>query len=295
MFDAWNDGALFVNYFGHGGLDRLASEGLLKGDDITTLRNSNKTPVVTAMTCLIGRFELPGFDCLAESLLLKEGGGAVAVWAPSGLALNERSEQLAKKFYNVIFEAQTNVLGDAIIEAMRYYHNAGLPSHVLRVFNFLGDPAMVLPGMNKWRNELPFAKWKRTVFTYEDIMMPWISGSAEDPDNDGLKNFVEYALGRHPKVIDTDSAIEIFDARLMGSSSYDVILKYVRDKYAQGTECRLEVSSDLINWDDGSGYITDVQTIDNGDGKTETVLFYIKNPDPEKGACFIRLKVVFLP
>ena len=37
------------------------------------------------MTCLNGYFHDPAFESLAQALMSAEGGGAVAVWAPSGM------------------------------------------------------------------------------------------------------------------------------------------------------------------------------------------------------------------
>ena len=58
-----------MNYVGHGGLDRLASEGLLVTADADALTNGERLPVVTALTCTINRFEVPGFVPLGAALV----------------------------------------------------------------------------------------------------------------------------------------------------------------------------------------------------------------------------------
>ena len=75
-------GAGLVNYVGHGGLDRLSAAGLLVSSDAAGLGNGPRLPVMSALTCTINRFELPGFQALGAALVQQPGGGAAAVWRP---------------------------------------------------------------------------------------------------------------------------------------------------------------------------------------------------------------------
>lgn len=78
---AINNGTFFLSYIGHGGLSEWC-EPYFNGQNISSLSNGNKFPIVYSMSCNTGRFNF-GSDCLAESFLKKEDGGAVAVIAPS--------------------------------------------------------------------------------------------------------------------------------------------------------------------------------------------------------------------
>jgi len=60
LFDGIIKGTGWINYLGHGGHDCLADEGLLTNDDIENFSNTTRLPIMTAMTCLVGRFEFPG-------------------------------------------------------------------------------------------------------------------------------------------------------------------------------------------------------------------------------------------
>ena len=73
-----------VSYFGHGNVDQWR-DGLLTSADADELENGEMLPVVFAITCLNGYFQDPALDSLAEPLLKAERGGAVAVWASSGM------------------------------------------------------------------------------------------------------------------------------------------------------------------------------------------------------------------
>jgi hypothetical protein len=99
-----------------------------------------------AASCLIGRFEIPGYDCLAERLLMTPMGGAVAVWSPSALSYNDVSSALTQRVYAEIFAGARDRLGDAVLATLRsYVPPAGGSAADLdprTVYNLLGDPAL---------------------------------------------------------------------------------------------------------------------------------------------------------
>jgi len=137
-----NNGAVLVNYIGHAGLDRLANEKLLWTGDVPILQNWDRLPLVTAMTCIVGRFCIPGLDTLSETLVLKNNGGAVAVWAPTGASLNYLARQLAEKFFKAAFQAGEKTLGKAVQKALADYNALGEPPFMLYIYTLLGDPAL---------------------------------------------------------------------------------------------------------------------------------------------------------
>jgi len=138
------DGALLVNYLGHGGMDRLAQEGLLTRNDAAALNNGDRLPVVTALSCVAGRFDVPGYECLGEALVLQPDGGAVAFLGPSGLLLNGQSKVLGEGFLQASLRPGNRVLGDAVADALRYAGGRCSSAGALEVYNLLGDPALKL-------------------------------------------------------------------------------------------------------------------------------------------------------
>jgi hypothetical protein len=138
-----NSGAGFVNYIGHAGLDRLAHEGLLMTSDAPSLTNGSMLPIMTAMTCVAGRFEIPGHDVFAEIMLLDNDGGAVAVWAPTGLSINEEAVVLDEYLVQAIFEDGVSTIGEAVMAAFNdYAMDEDHLRYMLEIYNLLGDPAM---------------------------------------------------------------------------------------------------------------------------------------------------------
>ncbi|MEM6453611.1 MAG: C25 family cysteine peptidase [Acidobacteriota bacterium] len=144
LLGAWADGAQLVSYLGHGGIGQLADEGLLMiGDVVGGLGNGARLPVVTAFTCSVGRIDFPGFDGLAEALVLSADGGAIALWSPSGLVFNADGMPIADAFYEAAL-ARGLRLGDAVRAALATHAQQGGAAHVPAVYTLVGDPMIAL-------------------------------------------------------------------------------------------------------------------------------------------------------
>ena len=134
-------GPLLVNYIGHAGFDRLAEEGLLLTSDMGSLNNINALPVVTAMTCVMGQYAMPGVDSLSSALVLHDGGGAIAVYSPTGYSKNSLARMLNEAIFDSAFATGTKTLGEVILQASKIYSLNG-EKQLLDVYNLLGDPAL---------------------------------------------------------------------------------------------------------------------------------------------------------
>ena len=147
--DAWTEtiqhmdkGAGMVNFLGHGGLDRFADEGLLVTEDVAQMTNVGRTPFVSALTCVVGRFDIPDFDTLAEALLLKSGGGAVALWSPAAFSMNEDAKELGARHIAAIASGQHSTIGGSVRAALAAYAaDPDSDPQLPRKFILLGDPA----------------------------------------------------------------------------------------------------------------------------------------------------------
>lgn len=144
LLDALKAGAWWVNYIGHGASDRLAAEGLLVNGDVTGLNNGARLPVVTALTCTVSRFEAPGYAALGELLVLQPDGGAIAVWAPTGLSLNSQAAVLNELLFKEVFGGNAERLGDAVRAALGEYQKVVELPYLVSVYTLLGDPALRL-------------------------------------------------------------------------------------------------------------------------------------------------------
>lgn len=144
LFAALTDGRSFVNYLGHGGLDRLSGSGLLTSADVPSLANGARLPVLTAMTCTVNRFAVPGVPALGELLVKSAGGGAAAVWGPTGLSDNAQARLLAERFYRQTGGPASvqGVLGDWILTSLRDFRDLGGDTSLVNIYNLLGDPGL---------------------------------------------------------------------------------------------------------------------------------------------------------
>ncbi len=144
LLDQLNSGALLVNFLGHANLTQLGdSAGLLHSSDIASLSNAGRTPILSALTCALGRFDRVLFDTLSEQLVMAPNGGVVALWAPTGFAFNEDGVRLGEEFLPRVMGGEP--LGDAVRAALAAYLAAGdARVHVPFTYGLLGDPLVVL-------------------------------------------------------------------------------------------------------------------------------------------------------
>lgn len=144
-----NNGSLLVNYTGHGNSLRWGSWSggrIYESTDITALQNTGKPTVLTTADCLNGFFNGTGsLLSVAETFLQLKDGGAVAVWAPTGLGYASGHRVLMTEFYKALFQEQKYALGAATTAAKIAV--AGQNSswdEMIETFVFFGDPAMRL-------------------------------------------------------------------------------------------------------------------------------------------------------
>lgn len=72
-------GALVVNYTGHGSEYQWADERIFDMESLTTLDNANRLPFFITATCEYGRVDEPSLVSGAESLVLRAEGGAIGI------------------------------------------------------------------------------------------------------------------------------------------------------------------------------------------------------------------------
>jgi len=140
-----NQGSLLVNYIGHGSIDKWGQDLIFTTDDVGALSNGNRLPVVLNMTCLTGLFTHPRLDSMAEVLLWAEGGGAVAVLAPTSLTLPGDQSFFNQALFQALLHERIPILGPAIVQAKRQTPADSAESRdVVETFTLFGDPALRL-------------------------------------------------------------------------------------------------------------------------------------------------------
>ncbi len=149
-----NEGKLLVNYMGHGSTEVWSDGGLLTSADALGLTNGERLPVVLSMSCLNGFFQDLYTTSLAEALLKAEQGGAVAVWASSGLTAPRGQAVMNQEMIKTLFAAEHLTLGEAILQAKARVTDRD----VQRTWILFGDPTLRLKRSSAGSSTLPDKK-----------------------------------------------------------------------------------------------------------------------------------------
>jgi hypothetical protein len=113
---------------------------LLSSTDAAELENNGQLSVFILMTCLNGFFNEPAQDSLAESLLKSPKGGAVAVWASSGMTLPNAQAAMNEQLYRLFFSPNTRSM--PVGEMMRRAKGAVDDRDIRQTWVLFGDPTM---------------------------------------------------------------------------------------------------------------------------------------------------------
>ena len=143
--DGLDDGRLLVHFIGHGGRyiwrtgppDLKKNNDLFTLDDVASLSNGERLPMVLSMTCYSAPFDNPTEDSIGERFLREPGKGAVAVFAASWR--NSPSPAFSKSLISELLTPGATI-GEAIVRAKQGSQNRTL----VEMYNLLGDPALVL-------------------------------------------------------------------------------------------------------------------------------------------------------
>jgi hypothetical protein len=130
-------GSKLLNYLGHGSVQMWAGN-VLHVDYLEWLASVRLTTVL-AMTCLNGYFQDPVQDSLGEVLLKTPAGGAVAVWASTGLTEMEGQVVIDRAVVQGLLATSPSPrLGDLILAATAATDDPDVRS----TWVLLGDPTM---------------------------------------------------------------------------------------------------------------------------------------------------------
>lgn len=147
-----NDGAVWVNYLGHGGLQFFADEKLLEAGDAGALSCQGRAPFVSALTCNTANHTMPTIQCLASSLALS-GDGPIAFIGLSGMTENSENKRFGQcllvQFRAHSLRGPSVPVGDIVVGAYRRYAAGGSDASLIRVCNLLGDPGLNLRALSR--------------------------------------------------------------------------------------------------------------------------------------------------
>jgi hypothetical protein len=137
------DGALMVNYTGHGSETGWASEAVLDVVQINSWTNYDRLPLMITATCEFGRYDNPFLTSGAEFALLNPRGGAIALVTTTRPVFSSTNFILNEAFYEAAFTPLNGVM-PRLGDIQRQTKNNSVNGVVNRNFALLGDPSMRL-------------------------------------------------------------------------------------------------------------------------------------------------------
>lgn len=139
------DGALIVNYIGHGGERGWSHERILNTTTIQNWENLARMPLFMTATCELARFDDPEVDSAGEMMVRNPDGGAIAMLTTTRVVFSGSNQQLNRAFYAIALEDTGSAplrLGD-IVKVTKNDPQVSNSSNK-RNFSLLGDPALQL-------------------------------------------------------------------------------------------------------------------------------------------------------
>jgi uncharacterized repeat protein (TIGR01451 family) len=283
LTNRFKEGAGFIHYTGHGGAQNWSKSSLLTKADVDSMNNTSRPPVTVALSCLVGRYEVPGYDSIGELLMRRSGGGAVAVWGPSGLSRNDPAMALGEAFYRAVLQEGSGTLGLAILHAIRGLQGDLYSRDTLAVYNLLGDPALrIANNTGGHAADECFAQWRWQRFAPAALADPETSGAGES-------NFFAYAMGGG---YDVRAELPEFGYPLTEEDADEpgFILRWKRRIRHADVDYKLYLSSDLQTWEANSPDLQTVGVEADPDGIMETVRTKVNRPESMR--VFMGIKAV---
>ncbi len=148
IIEAWNQGALFLNYTGHGNEIVMAHESVFLYDDVSLLHNIDGLPLFFAASCRLNKFDQQTVDSMGELLVKSATGGSICSIGSTRDSAAGQNSALNRRFYAAVFGGQQSAptpvldVGSAFQAAF-----TTLPLDTWRnnrLFVVIGDPGLML-------------------------------------------------------------------------------------------------------------------------------------------------------
>ncbi|MFM2375689.1 MAG: hypothetical protein RLZZ165_786, partial [Bacteroidota bacterium] len=147
LLKALDEGSLLVNYTGHGGEVGWSNAQILDISDINKIENDNRLPAYVTATCEFGRWDDPSRKSGAEVLLVRSGGGSIAMFTTVRVVYSGPNQVINSNFYDEVYKydmlnGRMPTMGEIFMRTKNRSWNSGGTNN--RNFSLLGDPAMQL-------------------------------------------------------------------------------------------------------------------------------------------------------
>ena len=146
ILPAINRGALWLSFLGHAGSETW--DLMLRNEDIFQLKNGDRLPFITSMTCHTARFANPVITSFGELFVKVPEKGAVAFWGTTGWGYIFQDKVLIDELFKLMLQEGVNSFGEATTRTKLFLWSLLGDSPINRStidqYTLLGDPAMKL-------------------------------------------------------------------------------------------------------------------------------------------------------
>lgn len=174
FLSSWSQGALFINYIGHGQPTAWAGEQIIRRQDLDQLNNAGQPSILLSMASLTGIYYWPGSQSLQEEmLLLPDQRGVVAYIASTGYGIASGNDLIDHGFLEAVLHHHVPDVGTATYLAKLHLYSQGYfyTEFLAQLYALFGDPA----------THLPLPAWAHTF--YAPLMIRDLSGYQIQIDN----------------------------------------------------------------------------------------------------------------
>jgi len=186
--DGVSDGASIAQYEGHGNFDVWSDDAFFDNrdpaQDPEDLNNGVRLPWLLAHDCLSGGFHTTAVRSMGENWTKRVGGGAVAVFSPTGLSFSFMGSTVTDVVWNDLFgpkkerelhvpvvDTLVRLCGQGSTEACQHYELLGDPATRL-IFPSVGPPQNVTATCGNARVDLVWTASSTPGATYDVYRSP---------------------------------------------------------------------------------------------------------------------------
>ncbi len=145
LLDFIDEGCAVIGFHGHGGGAIWSDDGLLGLEDVASLNNRGRYPLILSMTCFTGAFEQPVGENLAETMLFAPEKGTMAFFGAGGYGWLENDDMLQGAIMSCLYENPEATLGELLTAGkIRYfcqYFGSDIARAEVNQYTIFGDPA----------------------------------------------------------------------------------------------------------------------------------------------------------
>ena len=189
--DRVQNGALIVNYIGHGGEVGVAEERVITIPQIQSWNNINKLNLLVSATCEFTKFDDPSRVSAGEWASLNPSGSSIALMTTTRSIYISINTDIINKFYETVFNRDLNYQPQTFGEIIKNTKNLASPSENKRCFTLIGDPALkiALPTMKVVTDSINSLSPSIQIDTIKALSKVTIKGHLTDMNNNIISNF----------------------------------------------------------------------------------------------------------